>query len=82
MKIRRYFATQETRYHILDKHNIEWYEVEEIMEQNLPVRRTKSPRGERRYYMKGRTETGKHLKVIFVVEEPGTVRVLTAFLER
>lgn len=82
MRISRFYATDKAQVHILDKHRVEWYEVADIMYQGLPVRRIATVAGQRRYYVKGQTEEGRYLKVIFALEPPDTARVITAFPER
>ena len=82
MKITLFCATDTARAHMLEKHAVHWYEVREIMTQPLQPRRLRTVADERRYYVKGKTEDGRPLKVIIAVEPPHTARVITAFEER
>ena len=53
-------------------------EVEEILMQKPDLKRTRTVRGERRYFVKGRTQGGRRLTVVFALE--GSVaRVVTAY---
>ena len=82
MRIARFYATRKARRHMLRKHGVEWYEVADIMYQRLSPRRIAARGDERRYYVKGQTEDGRYLKVIFALEPPDTARIITAFPER
>ncbi len=82
MRITRFYATAKAKAHMLSKHDVEWYEVADIMYQRLSPRRISAKGDERRYYVKGQTEDGRYLKVIFALEPPDTARIITAFPER
>ncbi len=79
MKITRVGATAHVREKLLEKHGVEWHEVEEVMAQGLHPRRGKKAHGEPRYNLVGRTTAGRELKVIFAWEAEGEARVVTAF---
>ena len=82
MRITRFYATRKAQAHMLYKHDVEWYEVADVLYQQLSPRRIAANGDERRYYVKGPTEDGRYLKVIFALEPPHTARVITAFPER
>lgn len=79
VRIEDWYAPPPTLAKMRDKHRVYWDEVVDIMEQDLPPRRTRSPGGHRRYYVVGRTQAGRPLKVIFELEPPRTARVITAY---
>ncbi len=82
MRITRLYATAKAQAHMLSKHDVEWYEVADVMYQRLSPRRIAAKGDERRYYVRGQTEDGRYLKVIFALEPPDTARIITAFPER
>lgn len=82
MRIEEVYATPRARAHMLGKHSVEWYEVVEAMEQNSPPRRIRSAGSARRYYVLGRTQAGRALKVIFELEAQQTARIITAYQVR
>jgi len=65
---------------MLEKHNVEWQEVEEVMATQPQVLRGKKRSGERRYETTARTASGRRLKVIFRIEGD-TACVITAYEE-
>ena len=72
------YATRKAKNHMLSKHGVEWHEVREVMlQQGLQPRRARTVRGERRYCVTGRTETGRELVVFFAIEGR-RARVITA----
>ena len=81
MKITRVGATKHVREKLLEKHGVEWHEVEDVMAQGMHPRRGKTAHGEPRYNITGRTIAGRQLKVIFALEDDGEARVVTAFDE-
>ncbi|HEY3396777.1 MAG TPA: DUF4258 domain-containing protein [Armatimonadota bacterium] len=81
MKITRLGATTHVREKLLEKHGVEWHEVEEVLAQGLHPRRGKNAPAEKRYSLTGRTTAGRMLRVIFALEDDGEARVVTAFDE-
>ena len=79
MRIQDFYASDRALAKMLGKHQVYWDEVEEIMDQSLPPRRTRSPRGRRRYYVVGQTGSGRPLKVVFELEPQHIARILTAY---
>ena len=63
---------------MLEDHGVEWREVEEVLVNEPDFRRTRSVRGQRRYAVRGRTEGGRRLTVIFTLEGP-IARIITAY---
>jgi len=82
MRLEHFYATRRARGHMLSKHQVEWHEVVEVMEQNLPPRRIRSAGAPRRYYVVGRTPAGRRLKVIFELEAQRRARIITAYQPR
>jgi uncharacterized DUF497 family protein len=81
MNITRITVTPKARAHMRGKHGVSWREVEEVMEQDLPLRRGRDVNGERRYYVKGTTADGRRLRVILALAARGEARIITAFDE-
>ena len=80
MIFRRFYATDEAREHMLDKHAVEWEEAEGVLCRKLRPRRARpGPGGEKRCYVDGITEDGRCLRVILALEPPNTARVITAY---
>lgn len=63
---------------MLQDHGVEWHEVEEILKKEPDFERTRTVRGERRYAIRGRTEGGRRLTLIFTLEG-GIARFITAY---
>ncbi len=82
MRIEDFYATPRARAHMLGKHGVEWYEVAEAMEQNSAPRRIRSAGTARRYYVLGRTQAGRRLKVIFELEAQQIAHIITAYQVR
>ena len=80
MRMRRWTASVRAREHMLEKHNVEWREVEEVMATHPQVLKGKKRRGERRYQTTARTASGRRLKVVFRIEGD-TAWVITAYEE-
>ena len=78
MRIRGWQASPAARRHMLEKHNVEWYEVDEVMSANPRMLRGRDKDGERRYHVEGRTHAGRPLMVVFRFQS-GTAQVITAF---
>ena len=78
MEINAWWASGAARRHMLDKHAVEWQEVEEVLRQDTPFYRSRTVRGERRYFVQGQTEGGRRLTVVFAFEGP-IARVITAY---
>ena len=78
MRMRRWTASVRAREHMLEKHNVEWHEVEEVMQKSPQIRRGRRVRGEQRYYVHGRTRAGRRLTVVFAVRGD-TGAVVTAY---
>ncbi len=78
MKIRRWTASARAREHMLEKHNVEWQEVEEVMASTPRIRRGRKVRGQQRYYVHGRTHAGRLLTVVFGTRGD-TAMVVTAY---
>ena len=79
MGITRITATREVCGKLLNKHAVEWYEVQEVMAEAVHPRRGKIVDGEQRYYVIGRTEAGRELRVVFVMIGNDGIRVITAW---
>ena len=80
MILRHFYVTDDAREHILDKHAVDWDGAEDVLCQNLQLRRGRpGPRGEKRYYVEGATKSGRRLRVILALEPPNTARVITAY---
>ncbi len=78
MAVKEWWASRAARRHMWEKHGVTWDEVEEILVQKPDLKRTRTVRGERRYFVKGRTQGGRRLTVVFALE--GSVaRVVTAY---
>ena len=80
MRIRHWRASVYARQHMLQKHNVEWHQVQEAVASAPELRRGPDRRGERRYYVEGRSVAGRPLTVIFRIEGD-TARVITAYEE-
>ena len=78
MTIRSWRASHHARIHMLEKHNVEWQEVDEVMSASYQLRRASKIRGQQRYYVRGRTYAGRRLTVI-VAFEGDCLRVITAY---
>ncbi len=79
MRLTDFYATRKAKRHMRVKHQVEWEEVAQVMAQQPPVRRLGETEGERRYWLRGRTEGGRLLKIVMAVEGTHTARVMTAF---
>ena len=78
MAIREWWASRAARRHMLEKHSVTWNEVEEVLLQEPDPKRSRTVRGERRYFVQGRAQSGRRLTVVFTLE--GSVaRVITAY---
>ncbi len=78
MIVDQVYANSKAKNHMLRKHGVEWHEVREVMlQKKLQPRRVRTVRGERRYCVAGRTETGRKLVVFFAIEGR-RARVITA----
>ena len=78
MKIRRWYASPAARRHMLEKHNVTWGEVDEVMDSTPQVRRGRKLRREQRYYVEGRTYAGRPLTVAFRMRGDTAV-IVTAY---
>lgn len=78
MGITEWWASGSAMQHMLDDHGVEWNEVEEVLVQELPFRRVRTVRGEKRYVLHGATDGGRRLTVVFALEGP-IARVITAY---
>ena len=79
MALTDFYATHRAKRHMLEKHAVEWEEVAQVLWQEPPIRKVAVVRGERRYWMVGRTDSGRRLKPIVAAEPAGLMRVITAF---
>lgn len=78
LNITGWWASGSAKKHMLEKHNVHWDEVEDILEQHITFRRVQDVWGERRYIMQGRTGNGRYLTVVFAFD--GFIaRIITAY---
>ena len=83
MKIARAYASVPALEYMLDKHGVDWHEVQEALVNATSVRRTRTARhGQKRYMAFGPTEAGRRPAIVFAVEGRDTARVITAFDEK
>ena len=76
--IEQIYATAKAKKHIINKHNVEWYEVEEAMARSdLRPIRDKKVNGEMRYQVRSHTEAGRKLRIIFTIQRR-RARIITA----
>jgi len=78
MRISEWWASGAAKRHILEDHQIEWYEIEEVLRAGPTLERGRRVHGEQRYNLDGRTLAGRPLRV--VVAFAGSIaRVVTAW---
>ena len=79
-RIKRVYATDKAKAHMLKKHRVTFEEVLEALEKAPTLYRTyPSQSGERRYVAFGRTEAGRQLIIILALEGADAFRVITAY---
>jgi len=78
MGITEWWASGAAIRHMLNDHGVEWREVEEVLAEEPPFRRTRTVRGQKRYVLHGQTAGGRRLTVVFALEGP-IARIVTAY---
>ncbi|HEY3397963.1 MAG TPA: BrnT family toxin [Armatimonadota bacterium] len=79
MFIKHFYATAKARKHIIDKHGVNLYEVEEVLAGDPTFWRIADVDGERRYRLIGQSAAGRRLKVYVARESDDTMRLITAY---